>query len=58
MWVEVGDNALFSREKYGCHVMEVDISQMMVEKCQQMANSEKVEDRVEFKAGGRTGFAF
>ena len=54
----VGITACLLAEEYGCEVMGVDLSEMMVKRAQERAHRKKVEDKVEFKVGDALDLPF
>ncbi|MGM0466449.1 MAG: class I SAM-dependent methyltransferase [Acidobacteriota bacterium] len=54
----VGITACILAEEYGCKVVGVDLSEMMVERARERAQRKKVEDKVEFKIGDAQNLPF
>ncbi|MBD3414701.1 MAG: methyltransferase domain-containing protein [Candidatus Aminicenantes bacterium] len=54
----VGITACILAEEYGCQVMGVDLSEMMVKRAQDRARRKKVEDLVEFRIGDAQALPF
>ena len=54
----VGITACILAEEYGCKVMGVDLSEMMVKRSQERAQRKKLGDRVEFKTGDAQDLPF
>ena len=54
----VGITACYMAKEYGCKVVGVDLSEMMVERSKQRAKRKNVEDKVEFKVGDSQDLPF
>ncbi len=54
----VGITACILAEEYGCEVMGVDLSEMMVKRARERAQRKKVENKVEFKIGDARNLPF
>ncbi|MFW6140601.1 MAG: class I SAM-dependent methyltransferase [Acidobacteriota bacterium] len=54
----VGITACILAEEYGCEVIGVDLSEMMVKRAQERAQRKNVEDKVEFKIGDAQNLLF
>jgi len=54
----VGITACYMAKEYGCKVVGVDLSEMMVERSKQRAKRKNVEDKVEFKVGDAQDLPF
>ena len=54
----VGITACYMAKEYGCKVVGVDLSKMMVERSNERAKRKNVEDKVEFKIGDAQDLPF
>ncbi len=54
----VGITACYMAKEYGCKVVGVDLSEMMVERSNERAKRKNVEDKVEFKIGDAQDLPF
>jgi arsenite methyltransferase len=54
----VGITACYLAKEYGCKVVGVDLSEMMVERSKERAKRKNVEDKVEFKIGDAQDLPF
>lgn len=54
----VGITACYMAKEYGCKVVGVDLSEMMVERSKERAKRKNVEDKVEFKIGSAQDIPF